>query len=596
MTLGLSMITNNAEATIAFLNKYGQYFDKWFITVADKDQEVLSELGRKYTESVYIEPKMQLSYFKWTDDFAAARNYNLKQIDTDYWFWADDDDQIQNPDHLKEVVNFMTQNSVEVVQFKYDYAQNEQGQAISDHWRERVIKRDYEGKWDAPVHETFQGPPAVVEQLDWIVVKHDKNKLDIEGSMKRNERILRKHFEETKDPRDAFYLGMTELAHKNYRESTQFFLQHIQTSGSEEDQYRSWCRIAECEWILQNFDQALYATDEAIKLKPDFPDAYYIKIIIYTNMEQYDKGIEWLKVATSKPIPKTIHMVDPTLYKFRGLAYGAQCYLFGGRVKEAFALYKEVMKNDPSEDIFSKDLQQVFEDAYFDQKAIDYIRWLLPYTKGTDGQPLKLFESLSPRLFADPRLNAERVKYMPTQTWPDKSIVFYCGAGNETWGPDTLDKGMGGSEEAVVYLSRELAKLGWQVTVFNDREGVYYEEYVGQGQWENMVSTNGDSLYGGKYHRITYKPWTLLNPNDQFNVFVAWRNPSFARACNIKAKKLCVDFHDSLMGHQMLAKADLEKNDLFFLKSKFQRDSAATKIPEDKVVIIPNGIVKEQFK
>lgn len=571
MTLGLSMITNDAGATIKFLEKYGQYFDKWFITVAD-EKEIIFPLDN---------PKLKLSYFKWEDDFSKARNANLKTIDTDYWFWADSDDQIENPERLKEIVKYMEQGT-EVVQLKYDYAQNEQGQAISDHWRERVIKTSYEGQWHAPVHETFQGPPAVVEQLDWATVKHDKDKLDIEGSMKRNEKILRKHFEATKDPRDAFYLGMTSLARKDYQEAIQFFIKHISSSGSDEDKYRSWCRIAECEWIMQNFEQGLYATDEAVKLKPDFPDAYFIKVILYTNMEEYDKGIEWLKVATSKPVPKTIHMIDPTLYKFRGLAYGAQCYLFGGRVKEAFALYKEVMKNDPSEDIFSKELQQLFEDAYFDQKAIDYLKWLLAYTKGTNGKPLKLFESLNPRLFADPRLNAERVKYLPKQTWLEKSIAIYCGPANETWGPDTLDKGMGGSEEAVVYLSRELSQLGWQVTVFNDREDEYLDKIVFNGKKDELVSTA----------QIIYKPWTLLNPTDEFNIFISWRQPSLARALNIKAKKKIVDMHD-VPGQ--IPKADIDNTDLFFVKSKYHA-SLMKNVPKEKIVIVGNGINKEDFE
>src|SRR5438105_637203 len=117
MTLGLSMITNKADKTIEFLDKYGKYFDKWFITVADKDKEQYLILNKLMYD------KINLSYYKWNDDFAAARNFNLDQITTDYWFWADDDDDIINPERLAELVNFMQQNRMEVLQFKYDYDQ-----------------------------------------------------------------------------------------------------------------------------------------------------------------------------------------------------------------------------------------------------------------------------------------------------------------------------------------------------------------------------------------------------------------------------------------------------------------------------------------
>jgi tetratricopeptide (TPR) repeat protein len=574
MSLGLSIITNKGAALKRVINDYGQYFDKIFVTVADKDKKLFNSLVTDYK----TEDKVHLSYFKWCDDFAAARNYNLEQIDTDFWFWMDDDDTIDHPERLKDIVTFMEVNDMDVVQLKYDYAQNQRGQAISDHWRERVIRRSYEGKWDAPVHETFQGPIAMVEQLDWVVVKHKKESLDIVASMERNERILRKHWKKTHDPRDAFYLGMTELSRSRHKEAINWFLAHIQTSGSDEDKYRSWCRIAECEWMRGNYEQGLYATDEAVKLRPDMPDAYYIKIILYTIMEEFDKGIEWLKVATSKPVPKTMHMIDPTLYKYRGLAYGAQCYLFGGRIKEAFALYKEVMANDPSEDVFNKEMQQLFEDAYFDNKAIDYLKWLLYYVDMNSGKTTKLFEALPPRLFADVRLNAERTKFLPPKEWPKKSIVFYCGQSYEPWGPDTLDKGMGGSEEAVVYLSRELAKLGWEVMIYNERDEEYYDVFFDN---EN------------KGFIVTYKPWTLLNPQDKFDVFVSWRNPSFARACGIKARKLVVDLHDVPQGIGAVTNADIEKIDHFFFKSEYHKSLVPN--AKDKAVVVGNGIVKEQF-
>jgi len=561
MTIGLSQITNNAKATQKFLNKYGQYFDKWFITVADKDKKEFDKLKQ------IKDDKLQLSYFKWVDNFAKARNYNKKQIDTDYWFWADSDDDIIYPERIKDLVGYMVKADLDIIQLKYDYAQNEQGDAISDHWRERILKTTYEGEWSTPVHEIIQGPPAHLEKSDYVYVKHVKTKLDVAKSMERNKKILQKHFEETKDPRDAYYLGMTALGEKDPKTAIQWFLQHIKTSGWDEDQYRSWCRIADSEWILQNYDQALYATDEAIKLKPEFPDAYFIKVLIYTTTEKFDKGIEWLKVGLAKPEPETLSITDPTLYKYRGMAMGAQCYLFSGKIKEAFKLYQTVINQN--ENAFDDEMKQLFEDAYFDTKAIDFTKWLLFYTKGNGGKPTKIFEALPQRVLADPRLNAERVKFMPKKTWPKKSLVIYCGPGNESWGPDTLAKGMGGSEEAVVYLTRELAKIGWEVAVFNDRD----EEITVDG--------------------VTYKPWTLMNPYDEFDVFCAWRAPSFTRG--VKARKKIVDLHDTPVGHQTISNADIANTDLFMFKTKFQT-TYAPNIPEEKISIIPNGLDGRHFK
>lgn len=55
-------------------------------------------------------------------------------------------------------------------------------------------------------------------------------------------------------------------------------------------------------------------------------------------------------------------------------------------------------------------------------------------------------------------------------------IDLYCGPSHESWSPKSVETGIGGSEEMSVYLMREFAKQGHQVTVWNrclDDEGVY---------------------------------------------------------------------------------------------------------------------------
>jgi tetratricopeptide (TPR) repeat protein len=573
MTLALAMISNKPEQVKTFIAKYGQYFDKYFITVANQTKAPYYELQK------LEDKKLVLNYFKTPKlpedlDFAAIRNYNHKFIDTDYWFWADDDDDIINPDRLKDLATYCSANNVDVMQLNYDYAQDDDGNAISDHVRERLIATNYEGEWDAPCHETFQGPPCIYEQSEWVAVKHHKDKVDVAKSMLRNKAILEKHFAKTNDPRDAQYLGMTALAFKEPEVAKKFFLMHIERSGSAHDIYRSWCRIAEIEWQLNNFDQGLYATDEAIKVIPEFPDAYHIKVLIYTTSEDYDKAIEWLKVGLSKPVPETLNVIDPTLYSHRALAMGAQSYLFSGRPKQAFKLYQQVVSVAPDfyksqKKLDGIDWDEVFQSAYFDDKAIDSVKWLLHYTKGESGKPEKLFEALPFRIFRDVRLNGERANFLPTKKWPAKSIVFFTGRGDVPWGPEYLDKdGVGGSEEAVMYLSRELAKLGWQVTVFNERE----EEYDDNG--------------------VTYKPWTLFNPTDEFDVFVAWRLSGYLNG--IKARVKAIDMHDTPIGHATISKKMVEEADKIFFKSNYQAKYVKD-LPKTKKVVVGNAIVTEQF-
>jgi len=55
--------------------------------------------------------------------------------------------------------------------------------------------------------------------------------------------------------------------------------------------------------------------------------------------------------------------------------------------------------------------------------------------------------------------------------WPANSIVYICGANKVKFGPS--DKDLGGSEQAVVQLSKCWAQQGKHVTVFgNVKEGI----------------------------------------------------------------------------------------------------------------------------
>ena len=92
-------------------------------------------------------------------------------------------------------------------------------------------------------------------------------------------------------------------------------------------------------------------------------------------------------------------------------------------------------------------------------------------------------------------------------------VAFYCheygNAWFPNWGPSNLGQGLGGSEEAVVHLSRELARLGFWVEVYADptASDVGRDRGVGEGS-------------GGGVVWYPYQAYDVSRPPD---VFVAWR-------------------------------------------------------------------------
>ncbi|MGA1982269.1 MAG: tetratricopeptide repeat protein [Acidobacteriaceae bacterium] len=152
-----------------------------------------------------------------------------------------------------------------------------------------------------------------------------------------------------------------------------------------------------------------------------------------------------------------------------------------------------------------------------------------------------------------------------------KDLVFYCSPPNETWNPETArTKGVGGSEEAVIWLSRLLHERGWKVTVYGNC-GVEEKEYDG----------------------VLWKPYWMWNWRDKQDVTVLWRYPQHAKY-EINSDAVVVDLHDVVFESE-LPPERLKRIDKIFVKSRFHR-SLYPAVADEKFVIIPNGIDAKLFE
>lgn len=563
-SIGLCIITKDWSNQLATeIDRLLPYFDQVYIQVN----------GRGRVPHNY--DKVEFSTYKWNDNFADARNALLKEVKTDYWMWIDTDDRIEGLDNLRKVVAQMEATDVTQVMCMYKYTTNQRGEYIADHWRERIMKTGAGFKWVGRVHEGCYSEDANWVRIDDIAVWHEATADDLQKSFERNLKLLEADWKETQDPRTASYLGRMYFAKAKDQQRPEFYpravkmlVKHIQTSGWDEDKYRSWVKLAECYNLMGDQLRAIDACLEALKLQPDWPDAYFALGMFFYELDQPEKSLEWVAMGMAKPDPDTIAMYDPTI-RYRATMFAALSAMILGKVDDAWRMVNLVKKQSPTYPIMLKYLPLI-EEAKLEKEAVEKARWLMKFVAARkDGKPELIFGALG-NFGMDVRFNPERYKLYPPKKWPQKSIVFYCGASLESWGPETLHKGMGGSEEAIVYLSRELAKLGWQVAVYNDRE--------------KPLEQDG----------VFWLPYHLFNPADEFDAIVAWRNPKFFTQLDIKARVKGVDMHDTPFGHQAVSEQNTKDVDKWFLKSHYQWEMASH-IPKKNCVIASNGIVKEQF-
>lgn len=549
--LCLNFIATTQEMADEMLEKYAKYFD-----------------GVEYEVGVI------------TESFSDVRNKVLERSKEkyEYMFWVDTDDEVIGIEKLRGLVELMAEHGVDALYFPYEYAHNEQGECIVLQWRERIVKLSHPFQWMGAIHESIISvSKPMLDRTEDVVIRHQKSTGSHHESAARNHQfLLAEYKKEQRDPRITHYLALSFFNLGDYNKAIKLFREHIRTSGWDEDQYRSYFYIGQAYGLQNKNKEVLEAAAQAMKLIPVRPEAYVLAATAEFELGHHDKCIQWLQVAGQKPAPReSLSAIDPTYYTYKAEFLAAQAFLRSGQIKEAHDQLKLVLQHSPN---FQPaiELAPLFQEIYDDQVAVTRLQWLTDYLGHYGGDNKKLFEALPARLMADPRLNETRVKIFPPVKWPKTSIVFFCGQSLESWGPDTLKDGMSGSEEAIVYLSRALAKIGWDVTVYNDRERPYTDS----------------ALEDGAGPVIHYLPWTQFNPQDEFSTIVAWRNPTFYARVPVKAKMKVVDLHDMPYSLPPIEEY-IDSVDKFLVKSEYQRKIYG--IPKEKAAVVSNGVDISHF-
>jgi FkbM family methyltransferase len=152
-------------------------------------------------------------------------------------------------------------------------------------------------------------------------------------------------------------------------------------------------------------------------------------------------------------------------------------------------------------------------------------------------------------------------------------IVYFCGE-SISWDPN--DESLGGSEQAVKYLTQEWAKVGKSVVVYG-------------------------SVTECTYKGVDYINWRKFPYHEKFNTLIVWRLMGIYCLYfhNLKVDKLYWDLHDNMkMTTETMRLLNLfrKKNrdfDKIMFKSEFHKtefEYIHPKLNNDKYLIIPNGL------
>lgn len=560
------------------LNSFAKYVDHIFITGTKNPQDKIKELCNEFGAT--------WSWFEWIKDFSAARNYNFSQVPAEYeWiFWCDTDDIVVGAENFKVAIERAEKLNIKAIFARYLYQveiDETTGQIkniIIEHLRERLIRNDGTYEWVAPIHETLieKVPSGKTDFQDFMVV-HMTTQEDMVKSMYRNIEILEEEVKRNpQDPRPIYYLAKAyfdtrdpKILYERQSEdkdsvTMELFKDYLRKSGWPEERAQCWEYMSMVHRERNEFKTAVSCLLEALREAPVFTSIYIQLALCYVVMKDWVKALHWVKLAGTVEIPKTTLVINPRDYKAMILEALFHIYVNTGKLDECEKVCQglvDIAPNDLNKQRLA-DVQDVVRRNNLAHWTVKLAHHL--HSTNQQAQLKALINSIPMEIVNEPVLVDLRNQFMPPKTWDDKSIVIYCGPGFEKWSPKNVAQGIGGSEEAVIYVSQELAKLGWKVTVFGDPQ----ED-------------------AGDYDGVSYVPHYEINWNDQFNILISWRQIGLFDV-PVKAKKTYLWNHD-IQNPLEYRPERVNKIDKVFFLSKWHRSNVPN-LDESKVMYTANGL------
>lgn len=564
---------SDAEADVLYrlLSTDGLHLkvDKVFITITCKEGDPRGDKVKKVAESV----KAEISYFEWTGDFAAARNYNFSQVSQEYgWImWLDCDDIVKNSDNIQLLLDKTTDvMSGIILPYLYDF--DEDQECTVRHNKYRIIRNDGSFKWQGLyLHEDLVEQREVLPYFSKdVLICHLTNATRVNDSIKRNVEITTKAIKDfPKDPKAYWNHANALYMNGQLDEAIDTFFRFIEISGSEEEVYMAWDRISKIYFFQRKLEYAVEASLEALRIRPWYPDAYFSLAQCYYDTQKFRHAKEMLLTGLQKEPPELTAIVwNPRDYDYNPLNLLAKTYMKLGQPKEATQILEKMVKMFPKK----KQLQPWYEElkklSEEDDEVNKICKDILKAKNKTEIK--KLIDSAPDRLKSHPKLCTVRNAHFFKTESTGKDISIYCFQTAEDWNPDLIKKtGSGGSEEAVVNMAKGLGELGWNVNVYN--------------------SCGPHKL---KYGKVTYYPFWEFNPKDKTDILISWRTP-MVYSHELNAKQKYVWLHDTLPQNEFTNKR-LNNLDKIFVLSDYHR-SLYPSLPDDKFILSSNGVDISQF-
>lgn len=568
MKIAHAMIVKGTDDEIALLDRclatVAPFVDGIFLLVSTPKGKPLPsavEVAERYGATV--------DFFEWPGDFSEARNRNFSMVpnEYDYILWCDADDVWRGLADLKKTVEA---NPADAYLFHYLYDFDDVGEPRVEHIKTMLVRNDGSHTWKGTIHEDLIALREVKVHLvnegidrlhltdgERVAAAHDRN-------LKAAEAYRRSHPD---DPRSRFTLAQSYLGAGKRAKGLSELKKFLDETGSEHDLYLALL------WAAGALDESGDRKGAEAHLKraigeiPEMPDAYLALGRMYHRWGDTGRAEKYtMRGLVRKGHAQTTMVRNPRDYDRNPMLLLANIYIDKGRADLALPMLEGVEQISPNLPGLAELLATVRDEFSKMAGVVEFVRSI--DALASDDEKREEIVKVPREYRAHPEV-CRRWNELFVRTETDgKQLAYFCGNTDFVWGAHTFrEKGVGGSEEAVVHLSRQWAKLGYSVTVYNNcgPEEVADPECPG----------------------VTYKPYWTFNRRDRWDVLVLWRTPRMLDY-DLNAAKVLVDVHDVISPAEF-TDARVAKLHRVMVKTNFHR-SLFPNLPDEKVAVVPNGL------
>lgn len=492
---------------------------------------------------------VHVKQFVWVNDFAAARNYSMEGVKTDFVMWMDLDDALSDKEAFKKWRdNVMILSDYWMVPYNYAFDANRR--PACTFLRERVIKTAKKFTWQYFIHEgMIAGEPVQANCVTNWAVDHRRNDEDYKKDYERNVSMLEDRAKkEELPPRLQWYYGK-ELHDKGRFAEAYTWLDRVVDNPKLELHDRTLCY----EYLVRSCLQRFFK--EELHKQPHERD---LRLVVKAQQ----LALMGLALA-------------PMRAEFFCLV--GDCLVQQGKEVEALPMYTAaaacVKPKGQTGFLF---INHAAYD-YVPLNAISMIKYKMGDLDGAIWQASEAFKK-----FQDPSTSELLQQFLNLKQRLDKhgatkkvltdEVVFTCVPNSHPYAFDEEvyeTKGIGGSETALVEVARLIREqTGRPVTVFNTRES-------------EKVCSSG----------VVYKPAHTMY--DYFTehepaLHIAWRH-------NMKV----TDAKTFLWCHDLYTPGAEVKDvyDKHICLSEFHKNyvQVLQQIPDHKIHISRNGVNRARF-